>query len=253
MKLFTKLLILYIIINTIYCVLKCPETNNPPQEITIDETKTINPINFKDKFYNSTKAGNKIFLTEDSPENIGPITPGLFDNEKYCPEDFIIPYKEDFEEAIASLGSNAYSFFKDENGLNMKPGINYLTNTKGTSDAYYAKIMVYIEDNTIKFKDDKPFLSTVRCMLKIPKIKLIAPFTDRDLELNEKITIKLDSKYINGFLWKIDETIFKTETVEYTFKASREHKLEVWGKYINRSDVYFCEIIYVNKKPIESS
>ena len=253
MKLFTKLLILYIIINTIYCILKCPETNNPPQEITIDETKTINPINFKDKSYNSIKAGNKIFLTEDYPEKIGTITSGLFDNEEYCPEDFIIPYKEDFEEVIASLGSDAYSFFTDENGLNMKSGIDYLTNTKGTSDADFAKIIVYIEDNTIKFKDDKPFFSTVRCMLKIPKIKLIAPFTERDLELNEKITIQLDSKYINGFLWKIDENIFETENVEYTFEKSREHKLEVWGKYINETDFYFCEIIYVNKKRIESS
>ena len=80
-------------------------------------------------------------------------------------------------------------------------------------------------------------------MLKIPKTNFVGPFTSRDIDLNEQITIKTDNKYLNGYLWKIDDDIFKIETVTYTFTKSREHKLEFWGKYINGTDIYLCDII----------
>ena len=120
-KPFTKFVIASILINIISCELVCSGANNPPQEITIDSSKTINPISFKDKSYNSVNAGNKIFLTEDTGA-LGSITSGLFPDTTYCPEDFIIPYKTYFEEAITNLGSNAYTFFTDKNGLNMQVG-----------------------------------------------------------------------------------------------------------------------------------
>ena len=60
------LTIAIIIISNISCIEICPETNNPPQDITIDEVKTINPITFNSKSYNTINAGNKIFLTEDT-------------------------------------------------------------------------------------------------------------------------------------------------------------------------------------------
>ena len=251
---YPKLIIALIFINIISCELVCSGSSNPPQEITIDNSKTINPISFKDKSYNSVNAGNKIFLTENTQEGFGTVTSGRFSDTEYCPEDFIIPYKADYEEAISNLGSNAYSFFTDENGLNMQVGKYYLTNTEGTDKKdVFKKVLLYLEDNTIKFTEARPFNAVVRCMLKIPKVKIIGPFTDRDLEFNEKINVKIDTKYLNGFLWKIDETILTTEKAEYTFTTSREHKLEFWGKYINGSDVYFCQSIYVNKKKISSA
>ena len=190
-KPFTKFVIASILINIISCELVCSGANNPPQEITIDNSKTINPISFKDKSYNSVNAGNKIFLTEDTG-SLGSITSGLFSDTTYCPEDFIIPYKTDFEEAITNLGSNAYTFFTDENGLNMQVGKLYLTNTinRDNKNTFY-KAMLYLEDNTIKFKEDSPFGAVVRCMQKIPKVNIIAPFTSRDLEFNEKIDVSI--------------------------------------------------------------
>ena len=254
MKPFTKFVIASILINIISCELVCSGASNPPQEITIDSSKTINPISFKDKSFDSVNAGNKIFLTENTQEGFGSVTSGEFSNTDYCPEDFIIPYKTDFEEAIANLGSNAYTFFAGENGLNMQVGKYYLTNTKGDDkEDAFKKVMLYLEDNSIKFTEDRPFRAVVRCMLKIPKVNIIAPFTSRDLDFNEKINVIIDDKYLNGFLWKIDESILTTKSAEYTFTASREHKLEFWGKYINGSDVYFCQNIYVNKKKIPSA
>lgn len=58
---YPKLIIALIFINIISCELVCSGSSNPPQEITIDNSKTINPISFKDKSYNSVNAGNKIF------------------------------------------------------------------------------------------------------------------------------------------------------------------------------------------------
>ena len=111
MKSFSEFIIAFSIINIISCAFQCPETSTPPQEITIDESKTINPISFKDKSYNSINAGNKIFLTENTQEEFGSITSGSFSNSEYCPEDFIIPLQSDFQEAIDKLGTNAYSVF----------------------------------------------------------------------------------------------------------------------------------------------
>ena len=252
MKSYSKFIIALSIINIISCVSQCPETSSPPQEITIDESKTINPISFKDKSYNSINAGNKIFLTENTQEGFGSITSGSFSDSEYCPEDFIIPLQTDFQEAIDELGSNAYSVFTDASGLNMEEGKYYLTNTRGKDT--FNKMMLYLKDNSITFVDDTPYRAAVRCVLKIPKIKLVTPFADRDLELNEEVSVNIDkNKYINGYLWKIDDTIFKTETIKYRFTTSRDHKLEFWGKYINGSDIYYCESVYVNKAKIASS
>ena len=254
MNSFSKFIITLSIIHIISCESQCLETSSPPQEITIDESKTINPISFKDKSYNSINAGNKIFLTENTQEEFGSITSGSFSNSEYCPEDFIIPLQSDFQEAIDKLGTNAYSVFTDAKGLNMEEGKYYLTNTKGVSGETFNKMMLLLKDNSFTFVDDKPYKAVVRCVLKIPKINLVAPFANRDLELNEEISVNIDNnKYINGYLWKIDDSIFKTETIKYKFTTSRDHKLEFWGKYINGSDIYYCQSIYVNNAKISSS
>ena len=247
------LTIAVIIISNISCIEICPETNNPPQDINIDEAKTINPITFNSKSYNTINAGNKIFLTEDTVERLPSITSGNYGGSKYCPDDFIVPLKEDFQEAIKNLGSRAYSFFTDPNGLNMQKGKYYITNTKEDPNTDFNKTVLYIDENSLKFIDMRPHSAAVRCLLKIPEVNLIGVFTERDLNFNEKITIKADNKYLNGYLWKIDNNIFTTETIDYTFSTINDHKLEFWGKYINGTTTYLCEIIYVNKKQISNS
>ena len=91
----------------------------------------------------------------------------------------------------------------------MEEGKYYLTNTKGVSGETFNKMMLLLKDNSFTFVDDKPYKAVVRCVLKIPKINLVAPFANRDLELNEEISVNIDNnKYINGYLWKIDDSIF---------------------------------------------
>ena len=56
-----------------------------------------------------------------------------------------------------------------------------------------------------------------------------------------------------GYIWKIDEKIFKTETIEYSFSKSGGHLVEFWGKYSDNLKFYFCDFIYVNKKKVSSA
>ena len=256
MEFYTKLLIISIIINITFCSLQCPASNSPPQEYEINEAKTIKQANFNGKTYNVVNIANKFFLTEDTYEGHFQ-TPnyGGYSNVDHCPGDFRIPMQSDYEEIIKDLGSNALSVFTDKNGFNMTEGNYYLTNTEGT-DKYRDKMLLYIENNSLKFVNIHPNErhTVVRCMLNIPKFNLIAPFTERDIEFNEDITIKMKNyTFIIGYLWKIDENIFKEESFNYKFNKNGEHKLEFWGKYMNKTDIYFCEIIYVNKKEIAST
>ena len=140
----------------------------------------------------------------------------------------------------------------------MEEGKYYLTNTIPkvvTSETQFNKMFLYLDGNSLKFISRKYSESNnvVRCMLN-PTIKLVLPFEDRDSALNEKISINTNrNNYINGFLWKIGEKIFKTESIEYTFTKSGGNKVEFWGKYINGSDIYLCDYIFVNKAAISSS
>ena len=252
MKFFGKIFIFSLIFNIILCIPVCQISNSPPEKLEIDETKTINPIIFSDKSYNSINVGNKIILTENTANDLNTVHSGYYDDDEYCPEDFVIPKQEDYQELINKLGSKAYSVLTDENGLNMEKGKYYLTNTKGSDK--FGKMLLYIDKDTetLKFEEQTPFNVVIRCMLKIPKTNFVGPFTSRDIDLNEQITIKTNNKYLNGYLWKIDDDILKTETITYTFTKSREHKLEFWGKYINGTDIYLCDIIYVNKKLVSN-
>ena len=255
MKFNIKLIIISYTINIIFCLLYCPKSNKPPQEIEIDESKSIiDPIIYSNKTYNYVKILNKYFLTEDTYEGFDEARSIPFPDSKYCPVDFKIPLQEDFQEVIDTLGSKAYSIFTDKNGFNITEGKYYLTNTGGKKYKT-SKMLLYLDGNSLKFLDERTFTVdvVVRCMLNIPITKIVSKFKERDIDLNEKIMIKADNKYLSGYLWKIDNDTFKTESFEYTFNTRKEYKIEFWGKYINSSDAYLCDIIYVNKKPISSS
>ena len=237
------------IINTIICLPVCKKSNNRPAEYENVESKTINPT-FSDKVYNTINVGNKIFLTENTRETPGYGTSGSYRDSEFCPEDFKIPLQSDYQELIDSLGTRAYSVFTDTNGLNFEKGKYYLTNTKGKET--YNKMLLYIDNDSLKFVEESR--GAIRCILKIPSVNVVGPFSSRDIELNEEITINVDdNRYLNSYLWKIDGDIFKTETVSYRFAKSGHHKLEFWAKYINETEIYSCHLIYVNKKPVSSS
>ncbi len=256
MKLFLKFLIINLYINLIFSLSFCTKSNKAPEEIKIDTSKIIKP-NFLGKDYQIIEISNKIFLSEDTKDKIKYATSGIFSNSEFCPKDFIIPLKTDYENIINNLGPNAISSFTNKNGFNITEGKYYLTNTKGKSDIY-SNVFMYLEGNSLKFTEKIPYSVNnlgVRCLWKLDSsLNFILPFDDRDLNMNEKITIKIaSSEYMNGYLWKIGNTILQRETIEYKFSQSGTNMVEFWGKYINGSNVYLCDYIFVNKKSVSSS
>ena len=230
----------------------CPKSNEPPQKIDINTSYTINPIIYNNESYTAVNVGNKIFLNRFKGR-ISEATIGSYSDSEFCPKGFKIPLKEDFESVIEQLGKNAYSIFTDPNGFNMEKGINYLTNTKGEGD--FNKIMMYLEDKTIKFKDTTPLggNTVCRCLLVIYPIKLSYSNIKGEINMNQKSVFTIDSNILNGYLWKIGENIYNTKSIEYTFTKSGMHPIEFWGNVINGETIYYCDYAFVKKLAISSS
>ena len=259
MKISLQVSIFFILVNFISTYTFCTSSNKPPEKIVNDTSKIINPVIYKGNEYLTVQAGKQIFLNKNTASFIDYATSTEYEDSRYCPDDFKIPTKLDYESLISELGSNAYSYFSNENGLNMKVGIYYLTNTIAPSGGFN-KYFLYLENNSIKFADQHPFKlpsgvsGGVRCMISLANFKYILPVTGKDIDLNQKSVIKNSfGKYFIGYIWKIGDTIFKTETIEYTFTQSGGHKVEFWGKYSDDLELYLCDYIYVNKKSVISS
>ena len=259
MKISLQVLIFFILVNFISTYTFCTSSNKPPEKIVNDTSKIINPVIYKGNEYLTVQAGKQIFLNKNTASFIDYATSTEYEDSRYCPDDFKIPTKLDYESLISELGSNAYSYFSNENGLNMKVGIYYLTNTIAPSGGFN-KYFLYLENNSIKFADQHPFKlpsgvsGGVRCMISLANFKYILPVTGKDIDLNQKSVIKNSfGKYFIGYIWKIGDTIFKTETIEYTFTQSGGHKVEFWGKYSDDLELYLCDYIHVNKKSVSST
>ena len=259
MKISLQVLVFFILVNFISTYTFCTSSNKPPEKIVNDTSKIINPVIYKGNEYLTVQAGKQIFLNKNTASFIDYATSTEYEDSRYCPDDFKIPTKLDYESLISELGSNAYSYFSNENGLNMKVGIYYLTNTIAPSGGFN-KYFLYLENNSIKFADQHPFKlpsgvsGGVRCMISLANFKYILPVTGKDIDLNQKSVIKNSfGKYFIGYIWKIGDTIFKTETIEYTFTQSGGHKVEFWGKYSDDLELYLCDYIHVNKKSVSST
>ena len=259
MKISLQVLVFFILVNFISTYTFCTSSNKPPEKIVNDTSKIINPVIYKGNEYLTVQAGKQIFLNKNTASSIGSATSAVYEDSTFCPDDFKIPTKLDYESLISELGSNAYSYFSNENGLNMKVGIYYLTNTIAPSGGFN-KYFLYLENNSIKFADQHPFKlpsgvsGGVRCMISLANFKYILPLTGKDIDLNQKAVIKNSfGKYFIGYIWKIGDTIFKTETIEYTFTQSGGHKVEFWGKYSDDLELYLCDYIHVNKKSVLST
>ena len=259
MRIIFVFIIFSIYINLISGNLFCSKSNNPPQEIDIDTSYSINPITYSGEDYTAVQVANKIFLNKSNGK-LTSATTGLYSNSAYCPEDFIIPKKEDYESILNQLGTNAYTVLKDVNGFNMEEKTYYVTNTKGEDS--FNKIFMYLDGNEIKFIDSKPSdingdlsqKAVVRCMLDLSSIELEYPEGNEDFTQNVQVLIQINkNKYLNGFLWKVEENIITTSSLEYTFTKSGRHVIEFWGNYINGEIVYLCGYVFVKKKSVSNS
>ena len=155
----------------------CPETSEPPE--ALDNTNfSLKPITYSGIPIYQVLISNKVYV--NTHKNGVESTKDYLIDAYFCPENFGILKKEELDDVISGLGSNAYSTFTDKNGLDMSEGIYYVTNTKGKGD--YNKMFMILKNNAIQFDDLDPVsyiynpsssqkFHTI-CKLNIQKLKL---------------------------------------------------------------------------------
>ena len=237
-------------IKFIYGYLFCPEKVNPPIELEEDPDFNIKKPELSGKTYDTIIINNMAFIKEGIK-----IDPTKSD---YCPKDFDIPTKEDFENLISSLGNNAYSVLTNPEGLNISSSKYYFTqNQTGTGFSNY--YLMHFDGEEPKI-DDLDIVSIgfdnilVQCLLRPPKTaKIIFPDSE-DFDYNISTYITTDNIYFRKHLWKIsnDDNYYKTSSINIKFTQSGGQKIEYWGQLVTGEDFYLCEYIFVKKRNISS-
>ena len=232
---------------------RCPNYNQPPEEIQVDSSFTISPV-YKNNKVTPVQIKNKIFIKE-SPTITSKSS--YYSSINYCPSDFIIPTKEIYESIISQLDSSAYSVLTNKDGFNMTEDTYYLTSNKPTTGTY-TFIFMYLEDGKVKLgeKDINQITTkkmNIRCVLSIPSTKILYPDYDGEIKYNYKTTIKTDGNYFNGYLWKVGNTKYTSSTIKPSFTQSGGQTIEFWGNLITGEIMYLCDYIFVKKKSVSSS
>ena len=226
--------------------------SSPPRNIKINHNFTINPIKYNNKELTSFQIADRIVIKENF--FLGYYT-SRYNISQFCPPNFIIPYKEDYENIISKLGNNAYSTFTNENGFNMVKEKYYLTNTKGNTDTWYSFYLMHLDGEKFNIS---AFTTTnigssnivIKCILKVPETKIEFPGVVGDIDYNTPVLVKNNGNYFNGYLWKINDNFYDSNNFTYTFKRSGTHMIEFWGNLINGEVIYACDYAYVKKKSI---
>ena len=244
-----QILIYLVFICPIFGIPLCYNTSplSPNTKIKIDSNFTIDPVYFDNNPLTTFQIADRI-MTKSQQIIYGYTS--YYNNSDHCPPDFIIPRKEHYEEIISKLGKKAYSIFTDPNGFNMTKGLYYLTTTKGRAVEWFAFYLMYLDGKTIKFADMDSTRTkiVVKCMLKVPDIEIFSPGIEAYYKLNTPYLFKSNGKYFNGYLWRIDDTIFHTQNFTYTFNYSGNHRIQFWANLINGEVLYACDYAYVKKK-----
>ena len=238
-----------LLIKSIYGYLFCQEKVDPPIEFEEDPSFNIKP-EMSGKTYDTIIVNNMLFMKEGI--QIDPM------KSDFCPIDFDVPTKEDFENLISNLGNNAYSILSDPNGLNMSAPKYYFTqNQTGTGFANY--YLLHFDGEEVKI-DDLDITKVgfnnifVLCLLRPPKTaKIIFPDSE-DFDYNISTYITTDNKYFNKHLWKIsnDDNYYKTSSINASFTQSGGQKIEYWGQLVTGTNIYLCEYIFVKKRNVLS-
>ena len=100
----------------------------------------------------------------------------------------------------------------------------YVTNTIGVKSKF-SKIFMYLDGKKIKFIDSEtsPIIGNLsqtaelRCMFDFSKIKLEFPNNKGDLDINKTVSIKANSRALNGYLWKIQDNILQLKQYNIHF------------------------------------
>ena len=236
----------------------CPSTSDPPE--VLDNTDfSLKKITHSDIPINQVLISNKV-LVNNHKYGVESIK-DYFQNSRYCPENFAILAKDELESIISDLGSDAYSTFTDQNGLDMSENIYYLTNTKG-SGGEYNKMFMILKNNAIQFEDIDPVSYIISgspqkfhtiCKLNIPEVKIVFPENKRDFDYNSELQLNINfNGYYKDFIWKINEQKIKDESAKIVLTESGVNNVEFWGKYFNDEIKYLCDIFYVSKEKVSS-
>ena len=252
------ILLLYSFIYIASCrFFSCPETSDPPEALD-NPNYSFQPIVYDMVSLTPVVTSGKV-LVNTHKYGVDSIK-DFFKDSDYCPDDFVIPKKEELEAVITNLGDQTYATFTDENGLGMADNIYYLTNTKGNGD--FHKIFMILKNNAIKFEDFDPAsyiysassqkFHTV-CMLDIPEGKIVFPDDKKDFDYNAVLKLQTNfNGYYTDTLWKINDEIIKNETVTISLKEPGVNNVEFWGKYVTGNIIYLCELFYVSNEKIPS-
>ena len=179
MKFLLKFLSLLFCANLCLSELFCPKEKELPEEIKTDSSytiNTINPVKYSGGDYKAIQIANKIFLNK-SDGKFTWSSSALHPDSQFCPVDFVIPKKEDYESIIKQLGADAYSKFTEPNGFNIQAGKYYLTNTRGKETLSFNKMFMYLDGTNFKFIEFDPYVENgvCRCMLDLLRINLVFP------------------------------------------------------------------------------
>ena len=251
-----KYLIIFIIIIFIESIqnnLFCPKNSNPPRDIVLNSTFEINAI-VSGKTYSTVIINDNAFFKES--QNVS-ISANYYDYN-YCPTNYIIPKKEDYESLISNLGNNSYTFLTDPKGFNMTENKYFLTKNK-TSSGNYNFYCMYLEGNQVKIGDIniKTIPSTnlsINCKLIPPRSAKLVYSELGDIKYNSQPTIQLDNKYFNGYLWRISgNKYYKNSIIKPKFTQSGRQRIELWARLITGEIFYFCDYVYVKAKEVSST
>ena len=253
------ILLFYSCIYLVSCrFFSCPETSDPPEALD-NSNFSIQPILYSGVSLTPVVTSGKVLI--NTHQNNVDSTKEYYKDSDYCPDDFIIPKKEDLEAVINNLGDQAYQTFTDKNGLDMAENIYYVTNTKGNED--YNKIFMILKNNAIQFEDFDPMSFIISpsapkfytiCMLGIPDGKIVFPDDKKDFDYNAILKLQTNfNGYYTDTLWKINDQIIKNETVTITLNEPGVNNVEFWGKYVTGKIEYLCEIFYVENEKIPSN
>ena len=255
MKKLLYVFVVFIFIKSIHTNLFCPKNSKPPKSIEIDESFKI-IAQMSGKNYSTIIINNRVFF-KDTPK----ITSysSYYSDSSYCATNFLIPTKEEYESLISSLGGKAYSTLTQANGFNLTENKYFLTKNK-TNSGNFNYYFMYLDGKNVKISNftissiPKDKIS-INCILSFPKTtKFLYDGDFGELEYGTSTTIKIDNNYINGYLWRVSQTVFyKSSSISPKFTQSGRHRIELWAKVVNGDDIYLCDYIYVKKKKVTST
>ena len=230
----------------------CPKNASQPKDIQINTDFQIleekNGINYSTIIFK-----NDVFIRQSPKVSIS----SNYYDSSYCPTNYYIPQKEDYEKLLLNLGKDAYSFLTYKYFFNMTKYKYLLTKNKTSSGNFY---LVYLDGNEVKIKDFNlrnigANNISLHCKLNPPKTaKFVFPNNGGDIKLGFPYSFYIDNKYFNGHLYRINQTtIYEGSNVTTIFLQSGRQRIEFWGNLVTGETIYLCEYVYVKKRELSSS